>query len=453
MFLAEHLRAWASEQPDCHACADENRIWSVAALAAEVEDFAQALSYLGLRSLGLWVEDPCHVIAGMLAAAAAGVDCYLYHPDLPARLVDAVAQENGIVGLVSDQPDSVGGLGLWQLDGRGRIWVRNGAAVLVAEGMKSREPRLVVLTSGTTGLPKPVPHAWDRLAATVRRRPELEKVHWLSLYGMTRFAGLQVFLQAFLTRSLLVAPRERTPESILALLRKYSVTHAAGTPSSWRRVALSLPPGGDPNLHLVQLTLGGETASQSTLDLLRNRFPGVRVTHTYAATEVGVCFSASDGLEGYPLSELTGNPRGVECRIVDGKLYIRSRYARVDAESQWIDTGDQVRVDRDRFYILGRADGCINVGGSKVFPSEVEGVILGVPGVKEVRVSGRRSSVLGELVMAEVVTIEPADCAQMRKRILDACRLRLEPYKVPRLIEFRASLELNAAGKVDRRSG
>jgi acyl-CoA synthetase (AMP-forming)/AMP-acid ligase II len=77
-------------------------------------------------------------------------------------------------------------------------------------------------------------------------------------------------------------------------------------------------------------------------------------------------------------------------------------------------------------------------------------VIRSVPGVREVLVKGRHSSLVGQLVSAEVVLDQEADPAAARRHIFRACRQRLARYKAPAIVEFKERLDMTGAGKVSR---
>ena len=116
----------------------------------------------------------------------------------------------------------------------------------------------------------------------------------------------------------------------------------------------------------------------------------------------------------------------------------------------WVETGDLVEKRGDRFHFLGRANGCINVGGQKVHPLSVEEVILGVPGVQAARVFGRRNPILGALVAAEVVAERGRDVGALQEDILRACKSSLARFQVPAVVSFVEQFQLSPAGKLQR---
>jgi acyl-coenzyme A synthetase/AMP-(fatty) acid ligase len=93
------------------------------------------------------------------------------------------------------------------------------------------------------------------------------------------------------------------------------------------------------------------------------------------------------------------------------------------------------------------------VGGLKVYPEEIEGVINTDPRVRMSRVHAKRNPIMGALVVAEVVleqALETGETDRIRNDLLEACRRSLPPHKVPARLSFVPALELTAAGKLVR---
>jgi long-chain acyl-CoA synthetase len=116
----------------------------------------------------------------------------------------------------------------------------------------------------------------------------------------------------------------------------------------------------------------------------------------------------------------------------------------------WFLTGDIARMTEDGYFqIVDRRKDMIIVGGLKVFPSEVEKVLLEHPAVQEAVVVGIPDPYRGEMVKAFVVLREGASVEP--RELLAFCRERLAPHRVPREIEIRTELPKNLIGKVLRR--
>jgi acyl-CoA synthetase (AMP-forming)/AMP-acid ligase II len=109
-----------------------------------------------------------------------------------------------------------------------------------------------------------------------------------------------------------------------------------------------------------------------------------------------------------------------------------------------------VEIKGDRVYFVGRKSDMINVAGSKVYPVEVERVIRMIPGVSDVRIFGKTSSIAGELVACEIVPEPDQEQATLRDAINQACRAKLSSPQQPRLIKFVNRINLSLAGKTLR---
>jgi long-chain acyl-CoA synthetase len=116
----------------------------------------------------------------------------------------------------------------------------------------------------------------------------------------------------------------------------------------------------------------------------------------------------------------------------------------------WLYTGDLGYLDRDGYlFIIDRKKDLIKPGGFQVWPREVEEVVLTHPAVAEVSVAGVPDDYQGEAVKAWIV-LRPGERVTVEE-IHAFCKERLVGYKVPRYVEFRATLPKTMVGKVLRR--
>src|SRR3984957_13602965 len=238
----------------------------------------------------------------------------------------------------------------------------------------------VLLTSGTSGVPKMAVHSLASLIAPIGAGRRLAGVVvWGTFYDIRRYGGLQIFLRAIVGGASLVLSCAGEPiADHLARLGRCGVTHLSGTPSHWRRALMS-PEIGKISPRYVRLS--GEIADQAILDSLRAVLPDAGIGHAYASTEAGVAFEVDDGLAGFPADFLDHDRDGVELKLVDGALRIRSprtaerylgaQHALRDGDG-FVDTGDMVERRGDRYVFAGRRGGIINVGGLKIHPEEIE---------------------------------------------------------------------------------
>jgi acyl-coenzyme A synthetase/AMP-(fatty) acid ligase len=325
--------------------------------------------------------------------------------------------------------------------------------------VSKRATEWLMLTSGTTGEPKIAVHTFAGLTGAIAPLASGNRPSWATFYDIRRYGGLQIFLRAMLAGGSLTLSR---PEEVvidhLKRLAAEGVTHISGTPTHWRRALMSDAPA---YFTPKVVRLSGEIADQAILDGLKAAYPNSAIGHAYASTEAGVGFEVTDGLEGFPASYLEAAPGGVELRIVDGSLRIRSsrmasEYAgRPDlvlvSPDGMVDTGDIVEERNGRCYFVGRRGGIINVGGLKVHPEEVEAVINRHNAVRQSRVRARKSPVIGSIVVADLVLVpEVGNVDLVKQEIFGLCKANLPSHKIPAVLSVVPVIEVTAGGKVAR---
>jgi acyl-coenzyme A synthetase/AMP-(fatty) acid ligase len=384
-------------------------------------------------------------------------------PDLPKEYLPSVIANAGIDAIVCDREatEEYGSLGV-------RLHLTCTTAIKpVIDFPSDRYPtEWVLLTSGTTGLPKMVSHCLESLTAAINTSKIGEgPVVWGTFYDVRRYGGLQVFFRAILAGGSFVLSSLGEPlGQYLARLGKHRVTHVLGTPSHWRRALMSQSAR---EITPQYVRLSGEIADQAIIDSLHAFYPRARIGHAFASTESGVAFEVTDGFEGFPASLVGGSTAGVALKIDDGSLlvcspgtakgYVGQEASVLADEEGFVDTGDVVERRGDRYYFLGRRGGIINVGGLKVHPEEVEAVINRHPAVRMSSVRSRKNPITGSIVVADVVLkVEPESISalmptsELRVEILQLCRDALAQHKVPATIRFVADLDVGAAGKLAR---
>jgi acyl-coenzyme A synthetase/AMP-(fatty) acid ligase len=322
----------------------------------------------------------------------------------------------------------------------------------------------ILLTSGTTGAPKLVRHTFATLTGAIT--PSLGSgAVWGTFYDIRRYGGLQIFLRAILGGgSMILSSSAKPVADFLARAGKCGVTHISGTPSHWRN-ALMTPSARRIRPRYVRLS--GEIADQPILDHLRSIYCDADIAHAFASTEAGVAFDVGDGLAGFPANLIGRRNTGVEMRVKDGSLHIKSGRTAIDylgsavkplrATDGFVDTGDMVQWRNGRYYFTGRRDGIINVGGQKVHPEEIEAVINCHPNVRMSLVKARKSPIIGAVVVADVVIDAANDRHRtmrgqetLRREILESCQSSLARHKVPATIHFVPTLGVTPSGKLAR---
>lgn len=412
------------------AGSDRRRVIDYATLAALVSRLEQTLDErrpVGIVARGARVES-------LLAIAAA---CGRQH--VPVAF------------LADDARDLVGELRDW-------VAIDDTLALPPADELRLRSefepvpPNVIVATSGTSGPPRLVDHSWESLLAAARLAEQWHGLGWLLVYDATRWAGMQVWLQSALTGGRLVAPASRDPDTVLRAVVEEGVSILPGTPTLLRRLLAAGNQSLLATAKVDRITLGGEAADAALLHQAREVFPAAKISHVYATTELGEVFRVTDGRPGFPASWLgralpSGGRLGMRR---DGELLVQ-----LSRDSAEVGTGDLIERVGDRYEFTGRRGDVIVVGGAKILPARVEEILRGVAGVAEARAHGLPSAVTGELVAAEIVLVNPlpaeATPESVRAAALAACRDKLDPAAVPRVLDIVKVIATTAAGKVPRR--
>lgn len=305
----------------------------------------------------------------------------------------------------------------------------------------------VVYTSGTTGTPKPSIHNLAGLTRTVKLNSETSKLIWGMFYSPTRMAGIQVLMQAISTLSTIIAPSlEDSLQKKISFLLKNNCNAISATPTIWRQI---LQLESSINLNLKQVTIGGEIADQKLLDKLSEQFPEARITQIYATTELGTLFTISDRKSGFPVSFLSNSRRGVTLEIRNDILYAKL----IDANSndnKYVSTQDEVKIEGDRVIFLGRNTGVVNVGGTKVWPEQVENIIRKHPEVIDVKVQAKSSEFSGQILIAQIVVKFPQN-KELPREIRTWLKNQLSGPYIPANIKIVESLTLTDNGKINRK--
>lgn len=296
-------------------------------------------------------------------------------------------------------------------------------------------PGLVLFSSGTTGRSKA--SVLDFVKALSRYGTPAKPRRILSFLSLDHIGGINTLLHTLSQGGTVITVPERTPNTVFGAIERHRAEILPTTPTFLNMALISgaLERHDCSSLELV--TYGTEPMPIQTLRRLSATLPaGTRLKQTYGLSELGILPTRSKGDD--TLWVRIGGA-GFEHKIVDDVLWIRSGMAMLgylnapapfDSEG-YFNTQDVVRVDGDYLHILGRRSEIINVGGEKVYPSEVEGVVLEAGNIADVTVSSLPSPVTGAAVMATVRLVTEEDPAAVSRRVRKHCRERLEMYKVP----------------------
>jgi len=309
--------------------------------------------------------------------------------------------------------------------------------------------RLEIFTSGTTGRPKSVKQSFENLTRSVKTDVRFKNNIWGFSYNPTHFAGLQVFFQGFMNKNAFVYLFDKSAKELPDLIYENNVSRLSCTPTFCRQFISYIS---KPLTAVKSITFGGEKFDLGLNRKIKEKFPNAKIRNVYASTEVGSilsaegeCFSIPKRLFDFvkisPTNEL----------LIHVSLMGETTNMVAAIDKEWYHSGDLVEVfGENKFKFLSRKSEMINVGGYKVNPLEVEDLIRGVEGVSEVVISARKNSVLGNILVANVIKQTDKDKKDLKMEILNYLKENLQEWKIPRLIKFTQEIEKTRTGKINR---
>lgn len=314
---------------------------------------------------------------------------------------------------------------------------------------------LLIFSSGSTGRPKAALHAGSRLLD--KFRTPRRNLRTLAFLLFDHIAGVDTLFYCLSNASTIVAPGSRDPEAVCRAIAQGRAEVLPTAPSFLNLLLLS---GAAERFDLSSLkiiTYGSEMMPQATLERVAETFPGVQLIQRYGASELGSPRSQSRDNRSRWV-RIGGD--GVDWRVQDGKLEVRSRSAMIGylnapspfTEDGYFITGDLVEVDGDYIRFLGRDSDVINVGGQKVHPAEVEELLQQLDTIAEVAVYGEANPILGAVVACRVRPTQPDMAASALKMAIRAhLAEKVEPYKIPQRVVVTQQPLSTDRGKLLRR--
>ncbi|MBI2170108.1 MAG: AMP-binding protein [Actinobacteria bacterium] len=438
--------------PDRAALVIDGEVISYSELGHAVASVANALADMGVGGGDrVMLVDECSPLflgtvlgAARIGAAAAPVSHRLAPPELRA-LHELAGCDRSVAGA-----DSIGLVG----DALGRSPLA--ASVLLRWGGEPPEPAevnpadtaLVLFTSGTTGLPKPVPLPHGDLVPRVSLfasafDPAAAPTVALVCVPVVHIGGLVGLLVALAAGTTSVVQRRFDAAEWLDLVERHRVERTFLVPAQLSRI-LDHPSFPSADLSSLQSIAYGAAAAPP--DLVARAvavLPGVAFSNVYGQTETlgAVTMLGPDDQRGRPGSVGKVLP-GIEWQIDEatGEFQVLQHGA-------WHGSGDVARVDDEGYlWIEGRLADTINRGGEKLGPVEVEAALRSHPAVTDAAVAGLPDEELGERVGALVVLGGEATPGELAAW----CRERLAPWKVPERVAVTDEIPYTDLGKVRR---
>ena len=479
----------AIRHPERTAVIDDRGEITYAELDNRVNALANAWIAAGLKprdGVALLTRNHRGFLEALFAAAKCGARIVLMNTGFSAPQVNEVATREGVDLFVYDEEFEPVVAELDLRLGRFRAWTDtrpddgDTLAALIrgshpaAPAKPAHAPRLVILTSGTTGTPKgagrDVPISLSPVGGPLSKVPfRSGDVAQISAPMFHALGFTQALLQVGLGATL-VLERRFVPTVTLASLSKHRVTTWVIVPVMLQRV-LALNPAQWSDLDLSALRIiylsGSQLGTQLARDALE-RF-GPVLYNLYGSTEIAYATIATPAdLQAEPacvgrvvrgaVVKILGAdgeelPTGESGRIFVGHMIAFEGYTGGGDKQRirgMVSSGDVGHFDAaGRLFIDGRDDEMIISGGENVFPREIEDLLNQHPAVLEAAAVGVPDEQFGQRLSVFVVAREGAGLTE--GDVKQYVRDNLARYKVPRTVTFLAELPRNPTGKVLKR--
>lgn len=360
---------------------------------------------------------------------------------------------------------------------------------------RSEDDYLLCYTGGTTGMPKGVmwphrafffacaggagffnPHGPAQVPADIESRArDGYPLKLFPLAPLMHMAAMWALWGALLNGVTIILDEGRVfdPERMLDTAEREGanmiqfVGDAMATPL---RDALRAKPGRWNLAHVVNLGSGGAVFSQHLKDDLKQLVPSAGITDGLGASETGMSGLAEKSDEG--VMRLPANE--FQQVVVDGRIggvgetgYVArtgntpigyyndpvktaETFVRIDGKL-WAVSGDAGRLDDDsKITVFGRGSTCINTGGEKVFPEEVEEALRSHPAIFDAVVAGQPDERWGERVIG-IVSLRPGIPCPAYDDVKAHLVAMLAGYKLPKALVWVDEVKRSPAGKQDYR--
>jgi fatty-acyl-CoA synthase len=351
------------------------------------------------------------------------------------------------------------------------------ATPCVCETLVEEDIAAIVFTGGTTGLPKgaQISHrqiAWNCLNTLVHDLGRGDV--YLNVFPMFHVGGLFVYtLPQVIMGGTTVLLKRFDPERVLRLIERERATIFAAVPAMYQMLTQT-PAWAEADLSSLRFCTSGGAPLPVPLVEQYTREKGIRFKQGFGMTEFGPGLFALAPEDAIRKAGSIGRPNFyIDARVVDsanrplgpnevGELVLKgpsiasgyfknaAAWAEVIDADGWFHTGDLARYDEDwYFFIVDRLKDMFISGGENVYPAEIEAALYRHPAVFQCAVVGIPDPKWGEAGKAYVV-LKPDQAASAEELLahLGDCLAR---YKIPRHVEFVASLPISPAGKVLRR--
>lgn len=335
--------------------------------------------------------------------------------------------------------------------------------VAVSSVQNPENTAVIMHTSGTTGKPKGIMVTQRNILEAAYGYQEVQKTDASDITVLSvplfHILGLSCVTTHFIyVGATIVLSRFYRVESVLEKIKKYKATHFHSVPTIYLQLIASDWPGKDLS-SLKKCVCGGASISKENIDTFCKLAPNAFLHLAYGMTET----AGSGTLSAVHKGPLRPVPN-VEMTVVDenhnelppgeigelvfiGPCIARGRWQLPSLPDDRMYSGDVGYMDEQgNVYIIDRLKDIINRGGEKIFPIQIEKVIMDYPGVSKAAVYAVSSELYGEVPAAAIIPEQGTHINPVE--VKEYLRTRIATYEMPDLIEIVSEFPVTANGKV-----
>lgn len=342
----------------------------------------------------------------------------------------------------------------------------------------SDEIALLLLSGGTTGIPKLIPRTQGDYLYNIKKISERLKINsesiYLSVLPMAHNFGLANpgILGTLLHGGTVVICEDVAPLEIFGMIEQYHVTYTAFVPSVLKMCVDYRKEDDDESLESLQFILSGGAMLPEDLAREADKYLEAKLIQVFGTAEGLICTNElRDSLDiritsqGKPISELdeiriVGDDEKIVGAGIEGELRARGPYTihgylGLENNADYFDadgfycTGDKAYLSEEgNLYIVGRIKEQINRSGEKIMPAELEEIIMRHSEVRDCAVIGKEDEVLGQRICAFIICEEEVGVEEIRNFLSEQ---GLALFKLPDELHRVERFPYTAVGKVDKK--
>ncbi|MBU9721357.1 AMP-binding protein [Bacillus alkalicola] len=327
---------------------------------------------------------------------------------------------------------------------------------------RSSTSKLVLQTSGTTGVSKDAAHKpslFNYLNPFITFIQRLKILNYKNAYIATPINhgyGIAVLLLFIPLGKKIVVSKGFNANNACRIIRQNQVEVVTVVPKMLQDILQSNP---DDLRSLSCIASGGARLPVKLVERTYEKL-GLVLYNLYGTSEAGLNFIATPEdlkiapttigkkIDGLQIKVIADDMNEVENGV--GQLCVKNDWSITNRGNQWIKTGDLgYRDEKGLYYLCGRTDDMVISGGENVYPIEVEQELMKHPAITDVAVIGIHDEQFGQRLKAFVVLVENATLSE--EELLQWLRERVARFQIPKEIKFIDNMPYSSLGKLDKK--